>query len=70
MTSGIDASCDIPLDEFVIGAIGRYLKVVIESFYGIGAGWQYFNVDHSDCLMEETILEKKPHLVEDITECA
>ena len=44
--SAINSDCPLPLCEFDLSGFGRYLKIVIDSYHGIGAGWQYLNIEH------------------------
>ena len=47
---GYNQTCQaLPPEDYELNVVGRFIKIVIGSFYLVG-GWQYMNIDHSDCL--------------------
>ena len=47
-TSGIDRGCDTLLENWDHDFFGRYFKIVIDSYHGLGAGWQYLNIEFTE----------------------
>ena len=45
VTSAISSACPQPIESFDLDFHGRYLKLVIDSHHGLGAGWQYLNIE-------------------------
>ena len=41
---GIDSSCPQPITSYDLDFHGQYLKLVVDSYYDLGAGWQYMGI--------------------------
>ena len=39
---------EIPLNTFEVNAAGRFVKIIMESFYGVGPGLKYVNIEYEE----------------------
>ena len=47
-TNAIGSGCPQPIDHFDLDIYGRYLKLVIDTYHNLGAGWQYLNIEFEE----------------------